>query len=147
MRDDENWSLKSTHFLPIKTTYDMSCLAKEYVSEIVRLNGVPVSITSDRDPCVTSRFWHCLQDAIGTKLKFSTAFRPQTDGQSERMIQTLEDMMRAFKGSWSQYIPLIEFAYNNSYQASIKMAPYEALYGRRCRSPLYWDEVGERQLT
>jgi hypothetical protein len=142
---------KSTHFLPIKTTYDMSCLAKEYVSEIVRLDGVPVSIISDRDPRFTSRFWQSLQAAMRTKLNFSTAFHPQTDGQSERTIQTLEDMLRAcvldFKGSWSQYIPLIEFAYNNSYQASIKMAPYEALYGRRCRSPLYWDEVGERQLT
>jgi hypothetical protein len=88
---------------------------------------------------------------MGTKLNFSNAFHPQTDGQSERTIQTLEDMMRAsvldFKGNWSQYIPLIEFAYNNSYQASIKMAPYVALYGRRCRSPLYWDEVGEQQLT
>jgi hypothetical protein len=87
---------------------------------------------------------------MGTKLNFSTAFHPQTDGQSERTIQTLEDMLRAcvldFKGSWSQYIPLIEFAYNNSYQASIKMVPYKAFYGRRCRSPLYWDEVGERQL-
>jgi hypothetical protein len=112
---------------------------------------VPVSIISDRDPRFTSRFWQSLQATMGTKLKFSTAFHPQTDGQSERTIQTLEDMLRVcvldFKGSWSQYIPLIEFAYNNSYQASIKMAPYEALYGRRCRSPLYWDEVGERQLT
>jgi hypothetical protein len=77
-------------------------------------------------------------------------FHPQTDGQSERTIQTLEDMLRAcvldFKGSWIQYIPLIEFTYNNSFQASIDMAPYEALYGWKCRSPLYWDEVGEGQL-
>jgi hypothetical protein len=141
---------KSAHFLPIKMTYGMDRLAKEYVNEIVRLHGVPVSIISDRDPRFTSRFWQSLQGAMGTKLNFSTAFHPQTDGQSERTIQTLEDMLRAcvldFKGSWIQYIALIEFAYNNSYQASIKMAPYEALYGRKCRSPLYWDEVGERQL-
>jgi hypothetical protein len=88
---------------------------------------------------------------MGTKLNFSTAFHPQTNGQSERTIQTLEDMMRVcaldFKGSWIQYVPLIEFAYNNSYQASIKIAPYKALYGRKFRPPLYWDEVGERQLT
>lgn len=87
----------------------MSRLAKEFVEEIVRLHSVPVSIISDLDLHVTSRFWHCLQDAIGTKLKFSTAFHPQTDGQSERTIQTFEDMMRAcamdFKGSWIQYIP------------------------------------------
>ena len=84
---------------------------------------------------------------MGTKLKFSTAFHPQTDGQSERTIQTLEDMLRAcvleFKGSWSKYLPLIEFSYNNSYQATIGAAPYEALYGRKCRSPVHWYEVGE----
>ena len=81
---------------------------------------------------------------------FSTAFHPQTDGQSERTIQILEDMLRAcvmdFKGTWMHHLPLVEFAYNNSFQASIGMAPYEVLYGRRCRSPLYWDEVGERKL-
>jgi hypothetical protein len=109
---------KSAHFLPIKTTYDMSLLAKEYVSEIVRLHGVPVSIISNRDPHFTSRFWQSLQVAMRIKLNFSTAFHPQTDGQSERTIQTLEDMMRAcvldFKGSWSQYIPLIEFTYKRA---------------------------------
>ena len=78
---------------------------------------------------------------MGTNLKFSTAFHPQTDDQIERTIQTLEDMLRAcildFQGSWSKYLPLIEFAYNNSYQATIGMAPYEALYGRKCRSPIH----------
>ena len=87
---------------------------------------------------------------MGTKLHFSTAFHPQTDGQSERTIQTLEDMLRAcvmeFKGSWDNYLSLIEFAYNNSYQSSIGMAPYEALYGRKCRTPVCWDDVGERRL-
>ena len=90
------------------------------------------------------------QDAMGTKLHFSTTFHPQTDGQSERTIQTLEDMLRAcvmeFKGSWDNYLALIKFAYNNSYQSSIGMAPYEALYGRKCRTPVCWDEVGERRL-
>ena len=85
---------------------------------------------------------------MGTQLDFSTAFRPQTDGQSERTIQTLEDMLRMcmldFKGSWDQYLPLVEFAYNNSYHSFICMEPYEALYGRRCRSPLCWTEVGEK---
>ena len=114
------------------------------------MHGVPVSIVSDRDPKFTSRFWHSLQTALGTSLKFSTAFHPQTDGKSERTIQTLEDMLCGcvmdFKGSWDDYLPLIEFAYNNSYQSSIGMAPYEALYGRHCRTPLCWSEVGERQL-
>ena len=78
----------------------------------------------------------------------STSFHPQTDGQSERTIQTLEDMLCAcildLKGSWEEDLPLVEFAYNNSYQASIQMAPYETLYGRPCRSPVCWTEVGER---
>ena len=81
----------------------------------------------------------------------STTFHPQMDGQSERTIQTLEDMLRAcvldFKGSWEEHLPLVEFTYNNNYQASIQMAPYEALYGRRCRSPVCWTEVGERPFT
>ncbi|KAL0378600.1 UNVERIFIED_CONTAM: Retrovirus-related Pol polyprotein from transposon [Sesamum radiatum] len=96
------------------------------------------------------RFWGSLQKALGTKLHFSTAFHPQTDGQSERTIQTLEDMMRActmeFKGNWDDHLPLMEFAYNNSFHSSIGMAPYEALYGRRCRSPVCWDIEGLRQL-
>ncbi|KAL0431629.1 UNVERIFIED_CONTAM: Transposon Tf2-12 polyprotein [Sesamum radiatum] len=95
-------------------------------------------------------FLGSLQKALGTKLHFSTAFHPQTDGQSERTIQTLEDMMRActmeFKGNWDDHLPLMEFAYNNSFHSSIGMAPYEALYGRRCRSPVCWDIEGLRQL-
>jgi len=87
---------------------------------------------------------------MDTTLRFSTAYHPQTDGQSERTIQTLEDMLRAcvldFKGSWDAHLPLIEFAYNNSYQASIQMAPFEALYGRKCRSPLCWVELSERRM-
>ena len=116
----------------------------------MRLHGAPVSIVSDKDHRFTSRFWPKLQDAIGTRLHFSTDFHPQTDGQSERIIQTLEDMLRAyvmeFKGSWDNYLALIEFAYNNSYQSSIGMAPYEALYGRKCRTPVCWDEVVKSRL-
>jgi hypothetical protein len=141
---------KSAHFLPIKIIDSMDKLVETYVREIVRLHGVPVSIVSDRDPRFTLKFWERLQSAMGPKLNFSTAYHPQTDSQSERTIQTLEDMLRLcvldFKGSWIRYLPLIEFAYNNSFQTTIGMAPYEALYGRKCRSPLYWDEVGERQL-
>ena len=127
----------------------MDQYAELYVKEIVRLHGPPKSIVSDRDPKFTSKFWVSLQKAMGTKLKFSTAFHPQTDGQSERTIQILEDLLRAcvmdFEGSWSKYLPLIEFSYNNSYQSTIGMAPYEMLYGRKCRSPIHWDETGERK--
>ena len=142
---------KSAHFLPVNVEDSLEKLAKLYVHEIVRLHGVPVSIVSDRDPRFTSRFWLSLQAALGTRLHFSTTFHPQTDGQSERTIQTLEDMLRAcvmeFKGSWDTHLALMEFAYNNSYQASIDMAPFEALYGRKCRTPVCWDEFDERRLV
>ena len=115
------------------------------------MHGVLVSIVSDRDPRFTAQFWKSFQKAMGTQLSMSTAFHPQTDGQTERTIQILEDMLRAcvldLKGSWEEHLPLIEFAYNNSYQASIQMAPYEALYGRPCRSPICWTEVGESSIT
>ncbi|KAA3473726.1 reverse transcriptase [Gossypium australe] len=141
---------KSAHFIPVRVDFSLQKLAKLYVSEIVRLHGVPVSIISDRDPRFTSRFWKALHQALGTRLDFSTAFHPQSDGQSKRVIQILEDMLRGcvldFSGSWEEYLPLAEFAYNNSYQASIQMAPYEALYGRKCRTPTCWTELGERQV-
>ena len=105
------------------------------------------SIVSDHDLRFTSRFWPKLRKALGTSLYFSTTFHLQIDGQSERTIQTLEDMLRAcildFKGSWVKYLPLVEFAYNNSYQTNIGIAPYEALYGQKCRTPICWDEMGE----
>ena len=131
---------KSAHLLPMKVNFSMDRLAFLYVKEIVRMHGVPVCIVSDRDPCFTSRFWHSLQKAMDTKLNFSTAFHPQTDGQSERVIQILEDLLRAcvldLKGNWADHLPLVEFAYNNSFQSSIRMTPFEGLYGRRCRSPI-----------
>ncbi|XP_050229129.1 uncharacterized protein LOC126678271 [Mercurialis annua] len=100
--------------------------------KIVSLHRVPVSIVSYRGSTFTSRFWKSLQEALGTQLDFSTTFHPQIDD---------------FGGSWDTYLPLVEFLYNNSYHSSIEMAPYEALYGRRCRSPICWEEVGERKLT
>ncbi|KAL0549591.1 hypothetical protein IC582_014077 [Cucumis melo] len=141
---------KSAHFVPGKSTYTASKWAQLYMSEIVRLHGVPVSIVSDRDVRFTSKFWKGLQTAMGTRLDFSTAFHPQTDGQTERLNQVLENMLRAcaleFPGSWDSHLHLMEFAYNNSYQATIGMAPFEALYGKCCRSPVCWDEVGEQRL-
>ncbi|KAG8491003.1 hypothetical protein CXB51_014135 [Gossypium anomalum] len=129
------------------SSHDRFCI---WVAIIVRLHGVPISIVSDRDPRFTSRFWKKLQEALGTKLHFSTAFHPQTDGQSERIIQILKDMLRCcileFCGSWERYLPLIEFAYNNSFQSSIKMAPYEALYGCKFRTPLFWTELSESKI-
>lgn len=134
---------KVARFLPMKNTWGAQQLADAYVRDIVRLHGVPRSIVSDRDTKFLSRLWEKLQKAFGTKLHLSTAFHPATDGQTERTIQTLEDLLRCcvldFGGSWEDKLPLIEFSYNNSYQTSIKMAPNEALYGRKCRVPLCWD--------
>ena len=142
---------KSAHFLAMRMTFSLERFCRLYIREIVRLHGVPVSIVSDKDPRFTAQFWKSFQKAMGTRLTMSTAFHPQKDGQSERTIQVLEDMLRAcvldHKGGWEQHLPLVEFAYNNSYQASIQMAPYEALYGRPCRSPLCWIEVGESSIT
>ncbi|TYJ96577.1 DNA/RNA polymerases superfamily protein [Cucumis melo var. makuwa] len=138
---------KTVRFISIKVTSTLDQLARLHVDKIVSQYGVLVSIVSDRDPSFTSKFWPSLQKTMGIGLKFSTSFHPQIDGQSERTIQTLEDMLRAcvlqLKGSWDTHLPLMEFAYTNSYLSSIGMALYEALYGRPCRSPVCWNEVGE----
>jgi hypothetical protein len=113
------------------------------------LHGVPSAIILDIDSCFILRFWQSLQNEIGTELKFSTTFHPQTDDQFERTNQILKDMLRAcvleFKGIWVQYLPLIEFAYNNSYQVTIGVLLYKAFYRCKCQSPLHWDNVGEKQ--
>ncbi|GJU44692.1 putative reverse transcriptase domain-containing protein [Tanacetum coccineum] len=127
------------------------CFVTNLLLEVVTKHGIPVSIICDRDPRFSSNFWKSLQKALGTSLDMSTAYHPETDGQSERTIQTLEDMLRAcvidFGNGWVKHLPLVEFSYNNSYHASIKAAPFEALYGRKCRSPVCWAEVGQVQLT
>jgi transposase InsO family protein len=117
----------------------------------VRLHGVPKKIISDRGLVFTGRFWTSLQEALGTQLNFSTAYHPETDGQTERMNQTLEDMLRMYvmdqQKRWEEFLPLVEFTYNNSYQSTIKMAPFEFLYGRPCRTPLSWDRLEDRVLV
>ncbi|GJX40417.1 putative reverse transcriptase domain-containing protein [Tanacetum coccineum] len=114
---------KSAIFMPMRETDSIEKLARLYIKE----------------------------KALGASLDMSTAYHPETDGQSERTIQTLEDMLRAcvidFGNGWIKHLPLVEFSYNNSYHASIKAAPFEELYGRKCRSPVCWAEVGEAQLT
>ncbi|GJX82606.1 putative reverse transcriptase domain-containing protein [Tanacetum coccineum] len=141
---------KSAIFVPMRETDPMDKLARMYLKEVVTRHGIPLSIICDRDPRFASNFWRSLQNALGTSLDMSTAYHPQTDGQSERTIQTLEDMLRAcaidFGKGWVNHLPLVEFSYNNSYHASIKAAPFEALYGRKCRSPVCWTEVGEAQI-
>ncbi|GJS53406.1 reverse transcriptase domain-containing protein [Tanacetum coccineum] len=141
---------KSAIFTPMRETDPLDKLARLYLKEVVTRHGIPVSIICDRDPRFASNFWRSLQNALGTNLDMSTAYHPQTDGQSERTIQTLEDMLRAcaidFGKGWVNHLPLVEFSYNNSYHASIKAAPFEALYGRKCRSLVCWTGVGEAQI-
>ncbi|WVZ80254.1 hypothetical protein U9M48_027746 [Paspalum notatum var. saurae] len=138
---------KSAHFIPVKTIYHAKTYAELYIARIVSLHGVPLTITSDRGSLFVSRFWEQLQLALGTKLIRSSAYHPQTSGQVERVNQVLEDMLRAcaltYSTKWDKCLPLAEFAYNNSYQKSLEMAPFEALYGKRCRTPPNWFEPGE----
>lgn len=138
---------KPAHFLLVKTPYNVDKLVTLYMNEIARLHGVPISIVSDRDPKFTSRFWQSLQKIMGTELRLSSAYHPQTDGQSERTIQTLEDMLHMcvldFQGNLETHLPLVEFAYNDSYHSSLGIAPCEALYGRKCQSPICWAEDGD----
>jgi hypothetical protein len=141
---------KVAHFIPIKTTYKGDKLAKLYMSRIVCLHGVPKIIVSDQGTQFTSRFWQKLHESVDTKLTFSSAYHPQMDGQTERANQTLEDMLLACAlqncNSWDENFSYAEFSYNNSYQSSLQMTPFEALYGRKCRTPLHWSEIGEGQV-
>ena len=141
---------KVAHFLPIKTTYMGPQLAKLYMERIVCLHGVPKKIVSDRGTQFTSHFWKKVQESLGTKLNFITAYHPQTNGQTERINQILEEMLRSCAlqhgTSWDKSLPYAEFSYNNSYQKSLKMASFEALYGQKCRTPLFWNQTGESQV-
>ncbi|GJV08093.1 putative reverse transcriptase domain-containing protein [Tanacetum coccineum] len=132
---------KSAHFILTEATDSMETLTRLYIKEIVSRHRVPISIISDHDSHFTSRFWQSMQNALGTQLDMSTSYHPETDGQSERTIQTLEDMLRAcvidFGKGWERHLPLVEFSYNNNYHASIKAAPFEALYAARDRQRSY----------
>jgi hypothetical protein len=139
---------KSAHFVPVKTNYRASRYAEIYVVQIMSLHGIPKTIVTDRGTQFVSQFWKQFQKSLGTKLLYSIAYHPQTGGQTERVNQILKNMLRScaltYQDQWDECLPLAEFSYNNSYQESIKMAPFEALYGRRCRTPLNWSEPDER---
>ncbi|GJT65040.1 putative reverse transcriptase domain-containing protein [Tanacetum coccineum] len=125
---------KSAHFLPMREDDTLEKLTRQYLKEVDSKHGVPVLIICDRNGKCTSHFWKSLNKALGNQLDMSTAYHPETDGQSERTIKRLEDMLRAcvlnFGKGWDRHLPLVEFLYNKSYHTSIKAAPFEALYGR-----------------
>nr|GEY53368.1 hypothetical protein [Tanacetum cinerariifolium] len=141
---------KSAHFLPMREDDKLEKLTRQYLKEVDSKHGVPVSIISDRDGKFTSHFLKSLNKALGSRLDMSIAYHPETDVQSERTIQKLKDMLRAcvldFGKGWDEHLPLVEFSYNNSYHTSIKVALFEALYGRKCRSPICWAEIMDREV-
>jgi hypothetical protein len=141
---------KVAHFIPVKTTYSGPQLAELYMSRIVYVHGVPKKLVSDRGTQFTSRFWERLHESLDTQLHFSSAYHPQTDGQTERVNQIIEDMLRAcalqYRRSWDKSLSYAKFSYNNSYQESLKMASFKMLYGHRCQTLLFWKGTGERKV-
>jgi transposase InsO family protein len=139
------------HIIPIKTTYSGPQLVELYMLRIVCLHGVPKKIVSDRGTQFTWNFRERLQETLDVQLRFSSAYHPQTDGPIERVNQILKDMLRAcaqqYGRSWDNSLLYSEFSYNNSYQESFKMVPFEMLYGHRCRTPLFWSETGEWKVS
>jgi transposase InsO family protein len=138
---------KLAHFIPVKMTYSGLQLAELYMSRIVCLHGAPKKILSNRGTQFTSKFWERLHETLDTQLRFSSAYHPQTDGQTRRVNQILEDILIAYAlqygRSWDKSLSYAEFSYNNSYQESLKMAPFEMLFGCRCRTLLFCSEARE----
>jgi len=128
------------HFIPVKSTFSTSDVAQVFIRDVIRLHGVPKKIVSDKDENFTFKFWKELFSSLGTKLAFSTAYHLQTDGQTKRVNRILEDMLRmcVMCQQWKceEYPPLVEFTYNNGYQESLRMSPFEALYGQICNTPI-----------
>jgi hypothetical protein len=137
---------KSTHFIPVAITYRVGQYAELYISHIVHYHGIPKTIISNRGFIFVARFWEQLHECLGTHLIRSSAYHPQT----ERVNQIIKDMLRACVltdgPKWDKYLPLAEFSYNNSYQESIKMSPFETLYERLCHTPLRWFKSSKRVI-
>eukprot|EP00253_Pinus_taeda_P010865 PITA_10865 len=133
---------KAAHFIPVQSTYKAVQIAHLFMQNVFRLHGLPKVIISDRDVKFTSTFWRTLFAELGTQLNFSTAYHPQTDGQTKRVNQVFEDMLMAYvmlkPNQWEEYLHLVEFAYNNGYHMSTQLSPFEVLYGRKCRTPSSW---------
>jgi hypothetical protein len=142
---------KPTHFIPLKLTHKVDNIADIYTREIPRLNGVPKAIVSDRDPKFTSNFWKGLFKGFGTNLNFSTTYHSKSDGKTKRVNQVIKDMLIIYvmdkPSKWEYYLHLVEFDYNNGYQECLKMIPFEALYDRKCKTPVRWDNPTDRAVA
>jgi hypothetical protein len=141
---------KSAHFIPVKSTYKAINIAEIFMKEIFRLHGIPKMVISDRDVKFTSTFWKELFAGLDTNLNFSTSYHPQMDGKTERTNQIVEDMLQMYVRTkptkWEEYLHLVEFAYNNGYQTSAKMSPFEVLYDRKCTTLISWDNPVDRLM-
>ena len=141
---------KETHFILVKTTYKAANIADIFMKQIFHLHGIPKIIILDRDPKFTGNFWNSLFKGLYITLNFSTSFHPQADGQTERVNQVLEDMLRMYvkeqPGKWEDYLHLVEFAYNNHYQASARYSPFEILDGMKCNTPISCSNLVERLI-
>jgi hypothetical protein len=139
---------KAAHFVPVKTMHTMTNIAEIFMKEIARLHGIPRTIVSDKDTKFTSNLWRGFFKGFGTNLNFSTTYHPQIDGKIERFNRIIEDMLRMYvmdkPSKWEYYLQLVEFAYNNGYQASLRMIPFESLYGRKCDTLVSWDNPIDR---
>jgi len=143
---------KVAHFIPVKSTHTVVDITRIFIKDIFRLHGMPKVLVSDRDTKFTSNFWSAFFQGIGTSLSMSTAYHPQSDGQTERVNQVMEDMLRMYcleqPTKWYEYLPLVEFAYNNTFHSSIGMTPFSALYGQEVVSPVTWyDPVGRVEVS
>ena len=135
---------KASHLIPVRKDNTAKDIATIFMKHIFVYHGFPRRIISDRDSKFTSNFWKALFEATQTNLAFSMAYHPQTDGQTERVNQIIKDMLRAYcmrqTSKWVRYLYLVEFAYNSSFQRSIGMSPFKALYGQECLTPLKWND-------
>jgi hypothetical protein len=142
---------KAAHFIPLKTTHKAADVVDIFMKEVARLHEIPKMIVSDRDPKFTSNFWKGLFKGFGMNLNFSTSYHPESDGQTERVNRVIEDMLRMYvmdkPSKWEDYLHSVEFTYNNGYQASLKMSPFEALYSRRCNTPIRWYNLADRTVV
>jgi hypothetical protein len=142
---------KAAHFIPVKLTHKTANIVDVYMKEIARLHVIPKTIVFDRDPKFTSKFWKGLFNGFGTNLNFSTSYHPESDGKKERVNKVIEDMLRMYvmdkPSKWENYLHLVEFYYNYGYQASLKISPFEALYGKKCNTPVSWDNPADRTMV